>query len=66
MQKRHTTKTTLITSILGFSEWGSFLKSTHLTGALLDRLTATSHVTNMKNCKSLRGRLDDGQAADSK
>ncbi|HUY35819.1 MAG TPA: hypothetical protein VMV69_23955 [Pirellulales bacterium] len=36
----------------------------HLTGALLDRLTATSHMTNMKNCKSLRGRLDEGESSD--
>jgi len=35
-----------------------------LTGALLDRLTATSHMTNMKNCKSLRGRLDEGESSD--
>lgn len=59
MQKRHNTKTTLITSNLGFSEWGSFLKNNHLTGALIDRLTATSRVINMKNCHSLRGKLDD-------
>jgi DNA replication protein DnaC len=64
MQKRHKTKTTLLTSNLGFDEWGSFLKNSHLTGALLDRLSATSHVTNMKNCVSLRGRLDDAQDAD--
>ena len=64
MQKRHQTKTTLLTSNLGFDEWGSFLKNPHLTGALLDRLSATSHVTNMKNCVSLRGRLDDAQDTD--
>jgi len=64
MQKRHKTKTTLITSNLGFSDWRSFLKNDHLTGALLDRLTATGHVTNMKNCKSLRGRLDESEAGD--
>jgi DNA replication protein DnaC len=63
MQKRHKTKTTLMTSNLGFSEWGSFLKNNHLTGALLDRLTATSHVINMKNCRSLRGKLEaDGES----
>ena len=61
MQKRHKTRTSLITSNLGFSEWGSFLKNNQLTGALIDRLTATSHVINMKNCKSLRGRLDEGE-----
>ncbi|MGH9207399.1 MAG: ATP-binding protein [Acidimicrobiales bacterium] len=64
VQKRQKTKTTLITSNLGLSEWDSFLKNTHLTGALLDRLTETSHVINMKNCKSLRGRLDQAKATD--
>ena len=58
MQRRHQTKTSLITTNLGFSEWGSFLKNSQLTSALIDRLTATSHVINMKNCRSLRGRLD--------
>lgn len=58
LQKRHKTKTTLLTSNLGFGEWGSFLKNTQLTGALLDRLTETSHVFNMKNCPSLRDPLD--------
>jgi DNA replication protein DnaC len=64
MQKRYKAKTTLITSNLGFSDWGSFLKNKHLTGALLDRLTETSHVTNMKNCHSLRGPLDEVEATD--
>jgi DNA replication protein DnaC len=59
LQKRHKRKTTLITSNLGFSEWGSFLKNPHLTAALIDRLTETSHVINMKNCRSLRGPLDE-------
>ncbi len=58
MQKRHETRTTLLTSNLGFSDWGSFLKNAQLTGALLDRLTSSSHVINMKNCQSLRQRLD--------
>jgi DNA replication protein DnaC len=58
MQKRHQTKTTLITSNLGFSEWGSFLKNAQLTLALIDRLTATSHVINLRNCRSLRDPLD--------
>ena len=59
MQKRHKQKSTLITSNLGFSEWSSFLKNKHLTAALIDRLTENSHVINMKNCKTLRGKLDD-------
>jgi DNA replication protein DnaC len=60
MQMRHKTKTTLITSNLGFSEWGSFLKNNQLTSALLDRLTASGHAINMKNCHSLRVKLDEG------
>ena len=58
MHKRHKKKTTLITSNLGFAEWGSFLRNAQLTAALIDRLTASSHVINMKNCDSLRDRLD--------
>ena len=59
MQKRHKTKTTLITSNLGFGEWGTLLKNNQLTGALLNRLTETSHVINMKDCDSLRPKLDE-------
>jgi DNA replication protein DnaC len=59
MHKRHKRKTTLITSNLGFGQWSSFLKNDHLTAALIDRLTENSHVTNMKNCVSLRTRLDE-------
>ena len=54
LQKRHKKKPTLITSNLGFSEWGSFLKNDHLTAALIDRLTENSFVINMKKCVSLR------------
>jgi DNA replication protein DnaC len=57
MHKRHKKKCTLITSNLGFEEWGTFLKSPQLTAALLDRLTEHSHVINMKNCVSLRSKL---------
>jgi DNA replication protein DnaC len=57
MQRRHKKKPTLITSNLGFSEWGSFLKNPHLTAALVDRLTENSHVFNMKQCPTLRPRL---------
>ncbi len=58
MHKRHKKKT-LITSNLGFSEWGSFLRNKHLTSALLDRLTETAHVIHMKDCTSLRDKLDE-------
>ena len=63
MQKRHKARTTFITSNLGFSEWGSFLKNNHLTSALLDRLTENTHTINMKNCHSLRAKLDEGGAS---
>jgi len=59
MQRRHKKKPTLITSNLGFSEWGSFLKNDHLTAALIDRLTESSHVINMKGCISLRAKLPE-------
>jgi DNA replication protein DnaC len=58
MNRRHKKKTTLITSNLGFSQWGSFLNNQHLTAALVDRLTENSHVVNMKGCVSLRNKLD--------
>jgi len=58
MQKRHQKKSTLITSNLGFSEWGSFLNNDHLTAALIDRLTANSHIIHMKKCHSLREPVD--------
>lgn len=57
MHRRHKKKTTLITSNLGFQQWGSFLKNDHLTAALIDRLTENSYVINMKNCVSLRPKL---------
>lgn len=63
MHKRHTRKTTLITSNLGFGQWSSFLKNNHLTAALIDRLTENSYVINMKNCVSLRTRLDETKSS---
>ena len=54
MSNRYKNKTTLITSNLGFSQWGEFLKNAQLTAALIDRLTENSHVINMKECVSLR------------
>ena len=59
MHKRHKKKTTLITTNLGFSEWGSFLQNQQLTAALIDRLTENSHVINIKGGKSLRDPLDE-------
>ncbi|MBN1443798.1 MAG: ATP-binding protein [Planctomycetes bacterium] len=57
MHRRHKKRSTLITSNLGFSEWRSFLRNDHLAAALIDRLTETSHVFNMKGCRSLRKNL---------
>lgn len=59
MQRRHKKRSTIITSNLGFKQWRSFLKNDHLTVALIDRLTETSHVFNMKGCRSLRKSLND-------
>jgi DNA replication protein DnaC len=59
LQKRHRQRSTLITSNLGFSEWASFLKNPHLTAALIDRLTESSHVFNMKDCVSLRTKMTE-------
>jgi DNA replication protein DnaC len=59
MSKRHKTKTTLITSNLGFENWTSFLKNDHLAAALIDRLTEDSHVINMRRCRSLRNKLPE-------
>jgi len=59
MRAREKGKTTLITTNLGFAEWGGFLKNDHLTSALIDRLTANCHVFNMKGCKSIRPRDQD-------
>jgi len=57
MHKRHKRKPTLITSNLGFDDWDGFLQNAHLTAALIDRLTESSHVINMKGCESLRPKL---------
>ena len=54
IHKRYGRKTTLITSNLGFQEWNTFLKNEHLSAAMIDRLTAGSHVINLKKCISLR------------
>lgn len=54
LQQRHKKKSTLITSNLGFADWHSFLKNASLTAALIDRLTESSHVFNMRECVSLR------------
>jgi len=54
MRRRHQRKTTIITTQLGFDEWGGFLHDPHLTAALLDRITVNCAVFNMKDCISIR------------
>jgi len=54
MRRRHKTATTIITTQLGFDEWGSFLHDPHLAAALLDRITVNCAVFNMKDCISIR------------
>jgi DNA replication protein DnaC len=59
MQRRHKKRTTFITTNLGFRQWPSFLKNDQLAAALIDKLTETSHVFNMRGCRSLRPPLDE-------
>jgi DNA replication protein DnaC len=54
MRRRHKRCTTIVTSQLGFDEWGTFLQDPHLTAALLDRITVNCTVFNMKDCISIR------------
>lgn len=54
MRRRHKLHTTVLTTQLGFDEWGSFLHDLHLTAALLDRITVNCAVFNMKDCISIR------------
>jgi DNA replication protein DnaC len=54
MRRRHRRGTTIITTQLGFDEWGGFLHDSHLTAALLDRITVNCTVFNMKDCISIR------------
>jgi DNA replication protein DnaC len=59
MQRRHKKRTTFITTNLGFRQWPLFLKNDQLAAALIDKLTETSHVFNMRGCRSLRPPLDE-------
>lgn len=54
MKGRSGKHTTIITTQLGFEEWGNFLQNEHLTAALLDRITVNCTVFNMKDCISIR------------
>ena len=54
MRRRHGHSTTIVTSQLGFDQWGSFLQDPHVSAALLDRITVNCAVFNMKDCISIR------------
>lgn len=54
MRSRVKKTTTIITTQLGFDEWGTFLHDPHITAALLDRITISCNVFNMKQCISIR------------
>lgn len=56
LRRRHGKSTTIITTQLGFDEWGSFLHDPHIVAALLDRMTSNCIVFNMKDCVSIRGK----------
>lgn len=54
IKTRNRKHTTILTTQLGFEEWGNFLNNIHLTAALLDRITVNCTVFNMKDCISIR------------
>jgi DNA replication protein DnaC len=54
IKMRHRKQCTIITSQLGFEEWGSFINDRHLTAAILDRITENCTIFNMTKCISLR------------
>jgi DNA replication protein DnaC len=54
IRRRHRRNSTIITTQLGFDEWGIFLHDIHMTAAMLDRITVNCAVFNMKDCISIR------------
>ena len=54
LKNRHRKFTTMLTTQIGFDEWNTFLQNSHLTSALLDRITENCTVFNLKNGNSLR------------
>jgi DNA replication protein DnaC len=53
-KQRHRKHCTIITTQLGFEEWGKLLGNEHLSAALIDRITENCFVCNMDSCISLR------------
>jgi DNA replication protein DnaC len=66
MKMRHKKSCTIITSQLGFDEWGSFINDRHLTAAILDRITENCTVFNMSKCISIRKKRIEYAAEKSK
>ena len=56
LRRRHEKSSTIITTQLGFDEWGTFLHDPHIVAALLDRMTSNCVIFNMKDCQSIRGK----------
>jgi DNA replication protein DnaC len=54
IRRRHGFNSTIITTQLGFDEWGMFLQNNHITAAMLDRITSNCVIFNMKDCISIR------------
>lgn len=54
MKQRHRKRCTILTTQLGFDEWNTFIGNTHLTAALIDRITENCTVFNMTKCISIR------------
>lgn len=54
VKERNRKRTTILTTQLGFEEWGSFLHNEHLTAALIDRITVNCTLINMTRCISIR------------
>ncbi len=54
MKMRTKRYATILTSQLGFDEWGDFLHGKHLASGLIDRVTQQCTIFNMKGCISIR------------
>lgn len=54
IKQRHRKRCTIITTQLGFDEWGKLMGNEHLSAALIDRITENCFVCNMDSCISLR------------
>jgi DNA replication protein DnaC len=65
LKLRHRKHCTIITTQLGFSEWGPLLGNEHLSAALIDRITENCTVFNMSRCISIRPKRIDHATSQS-